>query len=224
MKFTAFGRTATVRTVMLAGVAAVAIPASVSAQDTDLEEVQQQTDSDGDNIPDAADASTGNVIIVTATKREQTLQDTPVSVSVTSGETLERAEIRDLQDLQTVAPSLRVSQLQSSANTTFIIRGFGNGANNVGIEPSVGVFIDGVYRSRSASSINDLANVSRIEVLRGPQNTLFGKNASAGVISAMRLSFPSVNCEMRSPMARPIEPNPRLSLRNVTSVAPTFAR
>ena len=56
MKFTAFGRTATVRTVMLAGVAAVAIPASVSAQDTDLEEVQQQTDSDGDNIPDAADA------------------------------------------------------------------------------------------------------------------------------------------------------------------------
>ena len=85
MKFTAFGRTATVRTVMLAGVAAVAIPASVSAQDTDLEEVQQQTDSDGDNIPDAADASTGNVIIVTATKREQTLQETPVSVSVTSG-------------------------------------------------------------------------------------------------------------------------------------------
>ncbi len=185
MKFTAFGRTATVRTVMLAGVAAVAIPASVSAQDTDLEEVQQQTDSDGDNIPDAADASTGNVIIVTATKREQTLQETPVSVSVTSGETLERAEIRDLQDLQTVAPSLRVSQLQSSANTTFIIRGFGNGANNVGIEPSVGVFIDGVYRSRSASSINDLANVSRIEVLRGPQNTLFGKNASAGVISVV---------------------------------------
>ena len=185
MKFTAFGRTATVRTVMLAGVAAVAIPASVSAQDTDLEEVQQQTDSDGDNIPDAADASTGNVIIVTATKREQTLQETPVSVSVTSGETLERAEIRDLQDLQTVAPSLRVSQLQSSANTTFIIRGFGNGANNVGIEPSVGVFIDGVYRSRSASSINDLANVSRIEVLRGPQNTLFGMNASAGVISVV---------------------------------------
>src|SRR3546814_10470196 len=69
------------------------------------------------------------------------------------------------------------------SNTNFIIRGFGNGANNAGIEPSVGVFIDGVYRSRSAAQIGDLPNVERIEVLRGPQSTLFGKNASAGVIS-----------------------------------------
>lgn len=126
---------------------------------------------------------TGNEIVVTATKREQTLQDVPVAVSVTSGEAIERAQIRDLQDLQTIVPSLRVTQLQSSANTNFIIRGFGNGANNAGIEPSVGVFVDGVYRSRTASQINDLPNVSRIEVLRGPQSTLFGKNASAGVIS-----------------------------------------
>ena len=80
-------------------------------------------------------------------------------------------------------PSLRVDQLQSSANTNFIIRGFGNGANNAGIEPSVGVFIDGVYRSRSAAQIADLPNVQRVEVLRGPQSTLFGKNASAGIIS-----------------------------------------
>ncbi|MEL7454310.1 MAG: TonB-dependent receptor, partial [Pseudomonadota bacterium] len=98
---------------------------------------------------------------------------------------IEQAQIRDLLDLQTVAPSLRVSQLQSSTNTTFIIRGFGNGANNVGVEPSVGVFIDGVFRSRSAGQIGDLANVSRVEVLRGPQSTLFGKNASAGVISVV---------------------------------------
>ena len=83
-------------------------------------------------------------IIVTATKRTTTLQDTPISVSVTSSEAVERAQIRDLLDLQTLVPSLKVGQLQSSANTNFIIRGFGNGANNVGIEPSVGVFIDGV--------------------------------------------------------------------------------
>ncbi|QTD56580.1 TonB-dependent receptor [Parasphingorhabdus cellanae] len=126
-----------------------------------------------------------NVIIVTATKREQTLQEIPVAVSVTSAETIEQAEIRDLLDLQSVVPSLRVSQLQSSANTNFVIRGFGNGANNAGIEPSVGVFIDGVYRSRSAAQIGDLPNVERIEVLRGPQSTLFGKNASAGVISVV---------------------------------------
>ena len=80
---------------------------------------------------------------------------------------------------------MRVGQLQSSANTNFVIRGFGNGANNAGIEPSVGVFIDGVYRSRSASQIGDLPNIQRVEVLRGPQSTLFGKNASAGVISVV---------------------------------------
>jgi outer membrane receptor protein involved in Fe transport len=134
--------------------------------------------------PAATDANDyGNEIIVTATKRSQTLQDTPVAVSVTSSADLERSQIRDLIDLQSAVPSLRVSQLQSSANTNFIIRGFGNGANNAGIEPSVGVFIDGVYRSRSAAQIGDLPAVERIEVLRGPQSTLFGKNASAGVIS-----------------------------------------
>ena len=126
---------------------------------------------------------TGNEIVVTATKREQTLQDVPVAVTVTSAETLERAQIRDIRDLSTVVPSLRVNTLQSSANTNFYIRGFGNGANNAGIEPSVGLFVDGVYRSRSASMISDLPDVQRIEVLRGPQSTLFGKNASAGVIS-----------------------------------------
>ena len=124
-----------------------------------------------------------NLIIVTSSKRTATLQDTPISVSVTTGAAIERAQIRDLKDLQTLVPSLRVNQLQSSANTTFSIRGFGNGSNNIGIEPAVGVFIDGVYRSRSAAQIGDLPNLERVEVLRGPQSTLFGKNASAGIIS-----------------------------------------
>ncbi len=150
-----------------AAVAAVALPTTGFAQDNDS----------------GAEQAQGNMIVVTATKRETTLQETPVAVSVTTGETIQREEIRDLKDLQSVVPSLRVTQLQSSANTNFIIRGFGNGANNAGIEPSVGVFIDGVYRSRTAASISDLPDISRIEVLRGPQSTLFGKNASAGVIS-----------------------------------------
>lgn len=148
-----------------AAAAALAMPQIASAQDGEGE-----------------DASSGK-IVVTATKREQTLQEVPVAVSVTSAETIEREQIQDLKDLQAVVPSLRVGQLQSSANTNFIIRGFGNGANNAGIEPSVGVFVDGVYRSRTAAQISDLPNVSRIEVLRGPQSTLFGKNASAGIIS-----------------------------------------
>lgn len=189
MKFTTSGFAGAARFTLLGGVAAIAFPGVALAQSAQSEAdaaIAVSTPDDGDDFTGAEEAANeNNTIIVTATKRATTLQETPVSVSVTSGETLERAEIRDLQDLQTVAPSLRVSQLQSAANTTFIIRGFGNGANNFGIEPSVGVFIDGVFRSRSASSINDLANVSRIEVLRGPQNTLFGKNASAGVISVI---------------------------------------
>lgn len=124
-------------------------------------------------------------IIVTATKRQTTLQDTPVAVTVTRAETIERAQIQDLIDLQSVVPSLRVSQLQASTQTDFVIRGFGNGANNPGIEPSVGVFVDGVYRSRSAASIGDLPKLERVEVLAGPQSALFGKNASAGVISVV---------------------------------------
>ncbi|MCR2833228.1 TonB-dependent receptor [Parerythrobacter lacustris] len=172
MKFTVSGKAGSPRYALLSGVAALglALPGAAFAQDEGAAEEPAFDD---------------DIIIVTATKREQTLQETPISVAVTSAETLENAQIRDILDLQTVTPSLRVSQLQNSSSTTFIIRGFGNGDNNFGIEPSVGVFIDGVFRSRSASSLNDLANVQRIEVLNGPQSTLFGKNASAGVISVI---------------------------------------
>ncbi|MDA9836187.1 TonB-dependent receptor [Luminiphilus sp.] len=122
-------------------------------------------------------------VVVTATKRTESIQDVPMSVSVISGEVLERAEVRDLLDLQSVVPSLRVPQFQNSIQTNFVIRGFGNGANNPGIEPSVAVFVDGVYLSRSQARISDLPNIQQIEVLKGPQSTLYGKNASAGVIS-----------------------------------------
>ena len=126
-------------------------------------------------------------VIVTANKREQSLQDVPISVTVTSGETIRQSSIVDLIDLQSAVPALRVNQLQSSAQTNFIIRGYGNGANNPGIEPAVSVYIDGVPRTRSASSLADLPTVQSVEVLSGPQSTLFGKNASAGVISVNTL-------------------------------------
>jgi len=143
-------------------IAGIALPGISIAQDSIIEEV-----------------------VVTAAKRAQTLQDIPIAVSVTSAETVEKAQIQDILDLQSVVPSLRVSQLQLTRNSSFSIRGFGNGANNIGIEPSVGVFIDGVYRSRAASSISDLPRLERVEVLSGPQSTLFGKNASAGVVSVV---------------------------------------
>ncbi|WP_439107198.1 TonB-dependent receptor, partial [Congregibacter sp.] len=124
-------------------------------------------------------------VIVTAAKRQQTLQEIPIAVSVVTSESIEQSQVLDIKDLQTLVPSLRVTQLQGSAQTNFIIRGFGNGANNPGIEPSVGVFIDGVYRSRVGSALADLPKLERVEVLRGPQSTLFGKNASAGVINVV---------------------------------------
>jgi iron complex outermembrane receptor protein len=159
--------------------AVLALPGMALAQDT-----AAAAEPKASPPAEAAEPSEqGNDIIVTATKREQTLQSIPVAVSVTTAETIERAQIRDLKDLASVVPSLRVNQQASATNTNFIIRGFGNGANNPGIEPSVGVFVDGVYRSRSAAQIGDLPDIQRVEVLRGPQSTLFGKNASAGVIS-----------------------------------------
>lgn len=177
-------RVAVARAILLGGACstAVALPAMAHAQEQAAPAFEQAAPA-ADVPPGGSDSVAGNEIIVTATKREQTLQDVPVAVTVTTAQTLERAQIRDIKDLTSVVPSLRVNQLQSSANTNFIIRGFGNGANNAGIEPSVGVFVDGVYRSRSAAQIGDFPDVQRIEVLRGPQSTLFGKNASVGVIS-----------------------------------------
>lgn len=145
---------------------------------------------------DSDDSFALEEIIVTASKRQQTLQETPIAVSVTGADTIEKARVLDISDLQSVVPSLRVTTLQTSASTNFVIRGFGNGANNAGIEPSVGVFIDGVYRSRSAAAIGDLPRLQRVEVLRGPQSTLFGKNASAGVISVVTAA-PSYDPEGR---------------------------
>ena len=122
-------------------------------------------------------------VIVTATKTERTLQEVPVAVSVVNADTIEKANVIDLLDLKAVVPSLDARQYQSTTNATFFIRGFGNGSNNPGVEPSVAVFVDGVYRSKIQGQISDLPMLDRIEVLRGPQSTLFGKNASAGVIN-----------------------------------------
>lgn len=130
-----------------------------------------------------AQANVIEEIITTATKTEKTLQEVPVAVSVISADEIEKANIVDAFDLMQVIPSLDTRQYQSSKNAAFFIRGFGNGSNNNGVEPSVALFIDGVYRSKMQGRISDLPEVERVEVLRGPQSTLFGKNATAGVIN-----------------------------------------
>ena len=135
-----------------------------------------------------------NVIIITASKRPTTLQETPIAITVISEESITQTNIQDINDLQALVPTLRVTPLQHSTNTGFALRGFANGTNNTGIEPSVGIFIDGVYRSRAAAQIGDLPRLDQIEVLSGPQSTLFGKNASAGVIN-IRTKAPSFDLE-----------------------------
>ena len=137
------------------------------------------------SITFAQDENLIEEVIVTATKTEKTLQEVPVAVSVVSGDTIEKANIIDILDLKAVVPSLDTRQRTTSTQSTFFIRGFGNGDYNQGIEPSVAVFIDGIYRSKMQSQISDLPLIERIEVLRGPQSTLFGKNATAGVINVV---------------------------------------
>lgn len=131
----------------------------------------------------ASYAQTPDVITVTAQKREQTLQETPVSVAVVTDEAIEQSQIRDAADLQTLVPSLRVAEFAASTNTQFTLRGIGTSSFNPGLEPSVGVFVDGVYRPRAGAAINDLLSMERVEVIRGPQSTLFGRNTPAGVVS-----------------------------------------
>lgn len=163
------------RAFLLYSTAALTLAYPVSALASDGEQIMPPLN--GEEVQE------NDTIVVTATKQVKELKDVPLAVTVTAAEAISREQIRDLKDLATTSPSLRVGERQSSSGTNFFIRGFGNGASNPGIEPSVGVFIDGVYRSRTAAQVDDLPHLERVEILRGPQSTLFGKNASAGVIS-----------------------------------------
>ena len=125
-------------------------------------------------------------MIVTATKREQSIQDIPVAVSAFSGELLKNSGITDARQLVGLAPSFFLSSSASeAAGATARIRGIGTTGDNAGLESAVAIFIDGVYRNRSNVGLTELGEVERIEVLRGPQGTLFGRNASAGLVNVI---------------------------------------
>jgi iron complex outermembrane recepter protein len=125
-------------------------------------------------------------IIVTATKRATPLQDVPIAVTAITAATMKNSGITDIRELTSVTPSLMLTSTASeAAGTTARIRGIGTVGDNQGLESSVAVFIDGVYRSRNNVGLTELGEVERIEVLRGPQGTLFGRNASAGLINVI---------------------------------------
>ncbi len=132
-----------------------------------------------------SDAQTVDSIIVTAQKREQNLQDVPVVVTAVGAKLLQDTGVKDIKDLTILTPGLTVTSTSSEASTTARVRGVGTVGDNPGLESSVGVVIDGVYRPRNGVGFGDLGEMERIEVLKGPQGTLFGKNTSAGVINVM---------------------------------------
>jgi outer membrane receptor protein involved in Fe transport len=144
---------------LVLGVAGVAVAMPAQAQDADEE------------------------IIVTATRRDTALQDVPLAVTPVTAEMIENSGIRDVQDLTSVAPSLQFNVSESEASATARLRGVGTQGSNPGLESAVGIFVDGVYRARNGVALSDLGEVDQIEVLRGPQGTLFGRNTSAGLIT-----------------------------------------
>jgi len=133
------------------------------------------------------DASQGYIeeIIVTSKAHPDgiNVQDHAVAVSVLTGDYLNESGIKDMFDLQQNAPGLLVGHSQNSTTSNFLIRGVGTSSNNFGLESSVGLYVDGVYRARQSSMINNLVDIEMVQVLRGPQGTLFGKNTPQGAIS-----------------------------------------
>jgi outer membrane receptor protein involved in Fe transport len=146
----------------------VMIPAAAFAQDNDQPEVE--TDD--------------SVIIVTATRRAQDVQDIPVAVTAVSPVQLERQGVTNVTQISQVSPSFSTSNAQNTAGTNVLrIRGVGTTSNNIGFESAVGIFIDGAYQSRPGVALSEFVDIERVEVLRGPQGTLFGRNTSAGALN-----------------------------------------
>ncbi|ARN72712.1 TonB-dependent receptor [Oceanicoccus sagamiensis] len=133
-------------------------------------------------------------VVVTATKTSASLQDVPVAVNAFNAETIQEAGINNANDLAIMTPSLTVTSNSSPFNTKLAIRGIGTSQNDPALEPSVGLFVNGVFMGRSGLGMSDLTDIERIEVLQGPQGTLYGKNTNAGLISVFtkRPSFEGV--------------------------------
>ena len=154
--------------------ASIALSLSLSSGAAFAQQDTQQT-------PDADEAALEK-ITVTAQKRVQNLQEVPVSVTAFSGDVMSESVIKDLYDLNTNVPGFGSFQSQSATNSSFSIRGVGTSSQNFGLESSVGLYVDGVFRARQNSMINNLVDVEAVEILRGPQGTLFGKNTPSGAV------------------------------------------
>lgn len=161
------------RVLALAVFTALGVMAQAHAQDT----APQSTSKD--------EPTTLATMTVTAQKREEAMQDVPIMLTALPEQLLQDTGVRDIKDVQQLVPGLHVSSTTNEAQTTARIRGVGTNGDNAGLESAVGVVIDGVYRPRTGVGFGDLGQLERIEVLKGPQGTVFGKNTSAGVINVI---------------------------------------
>lgn len=152
----------------------IGLTAPAAAQTEAAADSAGQPEAQGDDLQLEA-------IVVTARKREERLQDVPISANVQTGEALERRGIVNLERMSTYVPNLTIQP--SPGVPSLYIRGIGSGPNNPAFEPSVGLFIDGLYMGRGRQTSGNFLDVERIEVLRGPQGALFGKNTSSGAIN-----------------------------------------
>ncbi len=158
------------------------LPGAGLAQETESQET-----------PEAPAGEFLEEVTVTATKRTESIQEVPISVTAISELQIERSGLKDIRDLPQLASSFNMNSSQTeSQGTTLRIRGVGTTGNNIGLESSVGVFLDGVYLSRPGVALGDQLDVEAIEVLRGPQGTLFGRNVSAGALN-LRTKAPNDN-------------------------------
>ena len=175
-----------------AGLFVLSVPAAAQAQEPQpqpqpdtappTDSASSQSGTGGEQTSGQQQVQTGDIVI-TATRRNEALSDVPMAVSAVTSEALENTGATDIRQLNQVSPSLLVSSTSSEAGAAVArIRGIGTVGDNPGLEGSVGIFIDGVYRSRAGGALTELGPIDRIEVLRGPQGTLFGRNTSAGLI------------------------------------------
>ncbi|WP_397592701.1 TonB-dependent receptor, partial [Sphingorhabdus sp.] len=159
-------------------------------------------------------------IVVTAQKVEENLQDVPIAISVVTGEALEASGTTSIENLNQLVPSLNFRKGTTNANSALVLRGVGTITFAIAIEPSVSTVVDGVVLSRPGQAFADLVEIDRLEVLRGPQGTLFGKNASAGLINLVSkggadtfegevsvAGFEGDEYRVRGTVAGPVAPN-----------------
>ncbi|MCO3379910.1 TonB-dependent receptor [Pseudomonas aeruginosa] len=154
-----------------------ALPASAADAHAPAEEAPPLASS----VPDKADTALGKVT-VTARRREEDSQKVPTPITVLGGETLEAQRISRVQDLQQVLPSVNVAYIHARQSSV-AVRGIGNNPASDGLEGSAGIYLDNVYLGRPGMAVFDLLDIEQLELLRGPQGTLFGKNTTAGVLN-----------------------------------------